>query len=209
MANYKRTSDGPNQIIYSLNDGNGCFGILFALVGLPILLTGIWLMYHVYFDGWSLTLALTFLGVGLSFSSFMIILFVKESDLPDQIIFDNEFGCIRFLHLKKKYEPKTAIIPYDEIEGFEIRARQPKNSSKPEYYDYQIYWKKRNGTWWDLTYYNNSDDAEKHLQWLKDNIHLDKKCTEQRIQILPPAIEKTKWRGHDILKWRNANTTCF
>lgn len=206
MSNYKRISDGPNQIIYKYNESNGCLGLIFAIVSLPMFLISVFNFYSFFVNGDNIGTALIFLGVGLSFASVLPIFILFGRENPSKIIFDNQSACIKLCHKNKHSVEKIAVIPYSQIEQFELRRRKEFISQKPKTvkkYFYHIYWKSKSGGIFDLCYYTNLEKAEEHLNWLKINVKLSNEYVKFGSNILPIFIEKTKYLNNPLIKWKN------
>ena len=143
------------------------------------------------------------LGIGCTFTTAGLSFYFNGTPDPHTIIFDNTRHVVRI-----EQKDRSVMIPYQGIAGFSRRTESSSSScSTQTYYDYVVYWYKKDGSVWDIKTLSKAEKADELIDQLNQAIDLQTEGLKNISLEVPGPVQYEETGSGAILRWENKFST--
>lgn len=207
---YKIVEKSKDKVILSRK---GIFVRVFFLILFGSLFVGVGLLIAIlapYQSDTSTANKIIFIFAGGGALTIIFALSLPQSlkrRIPEQVIFDNTKGIVRFIHNTKSIAQAEAFIRYDEIERLDVRQETHTHNSKGRsktYYTYYASILKKDLGSFDFFDSTDSEKVQKFVQQIAKTVDLTQPSTVSIRPELPGSVQKDIRSAKVYIRWKNA-----
>ena len=143
------------------------------------------------------------LGIGCTFTTAGLSFYFNGTADPHTIIFDNTRYVVRI-----EQKGRSVVIPYQDIAGFSRRTESSSSSGSTQtYYDYVVYWYKKDGSVWDIKTVSKAEKADELIDQLNQATDLQTEGLKNISLEVPRPVQYEETGSGAIFRWKNKFST--